>query len=200
MMNDSALFNNTPDITTKEILKRYNDYVKDPKPRYHGGYNTTQQQQQQQFGHPNSSGAGSGGNYKPDRSSGGHSSSPIPVAGVTTRVEADPTVHHAWQNESSVRHVGSSGGGGMDSAAHTPPQAPYLHPGRNGSTESGGGGGPGTSYHAHSRSHSQGGSGGNDGGGGGGNGREGGGAAERSPNRAGVRNGTFDKPRAMGMT
>jgi hypothetical protein len=82
MMNDTSLFNNTPEITTKEILKRYNDYVRDPRSR---PGNTTSSLENPANG----------------------TSSPTPAAGVK-RVDTDPSVQNAWQVESSVRHVGSS--------------------------------------------------------------------------------------------
>ena len=74
ILNDSSLFSNSADITTKEILKRYGDRAKAPT------YGSA----------PSGLGANNG------------TTSPTPVA---TRI--DPDVQNAWQNESSVRHVGS---------------------------------------------------------------------------------------------
>ena len=79
-------------------MKRYNDYVKDPKPRV--------------------------GVVGPDTNG---TTSPTPVAGVT-RVDTDPAMQSAWQNESSVRHVGS------EADQMTPPNLPYANP--NASSES----------------------------------------------------------------
>lgn len=96
ILNDSTLFSNSADITTKEILRRYGDRAKAP-----------------QVTSANASQIHNG------------TSSPTPVV---TRVETDSHVQNAWQNESSVRHVGSdldrrTGAGEFES-----PQLPYANP------------------------------------------------------------------------
>jgi len=113
ILNDSSLFSNSAEITTKEILRRYGDRAKAP---------TVNSQ------HPNLPSASNG------------TTSPTPVV---TRVETDQHVQNAWQNESSVRHVGSDrdrdrdrdregypGGGGVGGAVggQTPPSLPYANP------------------------------------------------------------------------
>ncbi|MCJ1378448.1 hypothetical protein MMC17_001547 [Xylographa soralifera] len=127
ILNDSEVFQTNSDITTKEILKRYGDIVKDKK--------------------------GSGGNgddpdLTPMRSqeSNGNSSGNTRVgAPVVTRVDTDPHQVHAWQKESSVRHVVGNGGHTYTSGSNqnTPPQhhfdfsnpsSPYHQ--RAGSTDS----------------------------------------------------------------
>lgn len=95
ILNDSSLFSSSADITTKEILKRYGDRAKAP---------TVHSQ------HPGTPSAHNG------------TTSPTPMA---TRVDTDPDMQNAWQNESSVRHVSSDrdGHGGQ-----TPPTLPYANP------------------------------------------------------------------------
>ncbi|KAK5131758.1 hypothetical protein LTR08_000589 [Meristemomyces frigidus] len=103
ILNDSSLFSSTADITTKEILKRYGDRAKAP---------TINSQ------HPGTPSAHNG------------TTSPTPMA---MRVDTDPHMQNAWQNESSVRHVGSDreayGGGGGSAALgeQTPPSLPYAN-------------------------------------------------------------------------
>ncbi|KAF2773235.1 GTPase-activating protein-like protein of the rho/rac family [Teratosphaeria nubilosa] len=107
ILNDSSLFSNSADITTKEILKRYGDRAKAPTI-------TTQ--------HPGAPSANNG------------TTSPAPVA---TRVDTDPHMQTAWQNESSVRHVGSDRADGhwqqqpRSGDPQTPPNLPYTSEGRN---------------------------------------------------------------------
>ena len=106
ILNDSEVFQNNSDITTKEILKRYGDIVKDKK---------------------GPSGTGDDADLTPMRSqeSNGNSSGNTRVgAPVVTRVDTDPHQLHAWQKESSVRHVVGNGGPTYHSASNqnTPPQ------------------------------------------------------------------------------
>ncbi|KAI9650941.1 Rho-type GTPase activating protein Rga1 [Ciborinia camelliae] len=77
ILNDPILFNNTSDITTKEILKRYGDISASGGVRH-------QVETTEASGHRDGSGR--------------------PLAPVVTRVDVDPA-HPAWQKESSVRHV-----------------------------------------------------------------------------------------------
>lgn len=106
ILNDSSLFSNSADITTKEILKRYGDRAKAPVVNS-PTFNSTK---------PDSYGDASSP-VPPGQSSGG-----MPIA---HRVDPDPNMMTAWQNESSVRHVGSDAppnqGGGV-----TPPNLPYA--------------------------------------------------------------------------
>ncbi|KAH8593548.1 hypothetical protein B0O99DRAFT_688384 [Bisporella sp. PMI_857] len=78
LLNDQSLFQNSSDITTKEILKRYGDIAyTGPKPV------------------GDASEASSPGGRPKDRV----------LAPVVTRVDTDSAQTHAWQKESSVRHV-----------------------------------------------------------------------------------------------
>ena len=127
ILNDSEVFQANSDITTKEILKRYGDIVKDKK---------------------SLSGQGGDTDLTPMRSleSNGNSSGNTRVgAPVVTRVDTDPHQLHAWQKESSVRHVvGNSGHTHISGFnQNTPPQhqldfsnpsSPYHQ--RAGSTDS----------------------------------------------------------------
>ncbi|PPJ53539.1 hypothetical protein CBER1_00319 [Cercospora berteroae] len=99
ILNDSSLFSNNAEITTKEILKRYGDRAK--APTVNSGHIVAAQN---------------------------GTTSPPSSAPVVTRVDTDPYQQSAWQNESSVRHVGS------DRDPMTPPTLPYANP--NASTES----------------------------------------------------------------
>lgn len=101
ILNDSSLFSNSADITTKEILKRYGDRAKAPT------VNSAQ---------------------APNVMANNGTTSPPAAAPVVTRVDTDPHQQTAWQNESSVRHVGS------DRDPMTPPTLPYANP--NASSES----------------------------------------------------------------
>jgi len=80
ILNDTSLFNNSSDITTKEILKRYGDIAANGGPRHQ--VETTQ-------GKPPRSKEGSG------------RAQHAPVV----RVDTDPTQQNAMQTETSVRHV-----------------------------------------------------------------------------------------------
>jgi hypothetical protein len=88
ILNDSHLFSNSADITTKEILKRYGGRAR--APQVNSPYFNT---------------------AKTD--SYGDASSPVPQSSspyggpVAQRVDPDSNVAVAWQSESSVRHVGS---------------------------------------------------------------------------------------------
>ena len=99
ILNDSSLFSNTAEITTKEILKKYGDRAK--APTLNSGHVVV---------------AHNG------------TTSPPSNAPIVTRVDTDHYQQSAWQNESSVRHVGS------DRDPMTPPNLPYANP--NASTES----------------------------------------------------------------
>ncbi|KAK4995437.1 Rho-type GTPase activating protein Rga1 [Elasticomyces elasticus] len=77
MLNDRTLFENSPDITTKEILRRLNERARIPQAT---PYNANSPAPHSREGR-----------------------GPAPVA---TRVDTDPSMA-AWGNESSVRHVGA---------------------------------------------------------------------------------------------
>lgn len=85
ILNDSSLFSNSADITTKEILKRYGDRAKAPQ--------------------ISSGPSGPGGGHAQSDSFNRNAEMPNPQ-----RVDTDPNMATAWQNESSVRHVGGEGG------------------------------------------------------------------------------------------
>lgn len=80
ILNDSTLFSNNAEMTTKEILKRYGERAKAP---------TVQ------------------ASTAPAVMAVNGTTSPPPSAPVVTRVDRDPNQQTAWRNESSVRHVGS---------------------------------------------------------------------------------------------
>lgn len=106
ILNDSSLFSNNAEITSKEILKRYGDRARPPTVNSGHAVATAQNGM----------------------------TSPPGSAPMVTRVDTDPHQQSAWQNESSVRHVGS------DPDAMTPPNIPYANP--NASSESHGNGSP----------------------------------------------------------
>ena len=97
------MFNNPSDITTKEILKRYGDIGTNGGPRRQ--VETTEQS-------------------SPGRSKDGSGRA---LAPVLTRVDTDANQAHAWQKESSVRHVQESsapyaGSSSQNPNQNTPPQ------------------------------------------------------------------------------
>src|SRR5689334_13814064 len=81
ILSDPLVFNNPSDITTKEILKRYGDI---------GTNGVKHQVETTEAGSPMG------------RSKDGSGRAQAPVV---TRVDTDPSQAHAWQKESSVRHV-----------------------------------------------------------------------------------------------
>lgn len=128
MLNDSNIFSGSAELTTKEILKRYKDNERAP---------TSNRIGQSPLQGPDSF------------SRGGRQNAP-PIQ----RIDTDPNV---WHNESSVRHVGGPGPGGLTygpsnnatpTSQHHPydlpggmPHAPYAQ-GGTGSSESINGGSP----------------------------------------------------------
>lgn len=90
ILNDSSLFNQSSEITTKEILKRYADIGKPP-----GAQRTTV------VTNPDSS--------TPPRSREGGNGNTRSGAPVVTQVDNDPYQANARQKESSVRHVQGPG-------------------------------------------------------------------------------------------
>lgn len=117
-MSDPSLFQNGGEITTKEILKRYGDLGSIGGPKH--------QVETSEVSSP-------GGRSNKDRA----------LAPVVTRVDTDSAQTHAWQKESSVRHVQNPypnppGGTNAQTAPHDQWQnpdfeapSPYTH--RNGS-------------------------------------------------------------------
>jgi hypothetical protein len=101
ILNDSSLFNNPSDITTKEILKVYGSIATPGGPRNQG--------------EPNQGGL---------RSKEGSGRAHAPVV---TRVDTDNSQANAWGTESSVRHVQepSVPYGGSSNNQDTPPQQPW---------------------------------------------------------------------------
>lgn len=83
ILNDASFFKDNPDITTKEILKRYGDFGKGSLAQkiIQGG----------------------------EVSSGGTGSTRSNNAAATARIETDPSQAAAWQMQSSVRHVQAPG-------------------------------------------------------------------------------------------
>lgn len=138
ILNDGSLFSATADITTKEILKRYGDRAAGTT-----GATAVLKPSPNISNNNNNSNAPTGLNASstdPTNSPGFSSSTPPPKSRdgrsggpVVTRVDTDPEQASAWQNESSVRHVGSAAA--FNDMA--PPTQPYaLGHGANLSTES----------------------------------------------------------------
>jgi hypothetical protein len=125
ILNDSGLWSNNAEITTKEILKRYGDRAKAPTVG-----NSIPHELSEQFP-PRSSGTAGG------------------VNPVVTRVDTDPHQQDAWRNESSVRAVAADGTFQPPNLPYTTHQkngSTESHggsPTRNGAGGPGGPGGPG---------------------------------------------------------
>ncbi|KAK3724854.1 Rho-type GTPase activating protein Rga1 [Vermiconidia calcicola] len=109
ILNDSSLFSNNAEITTKEILKRYGDRAKTP---------TVSNDNRTDASSPVASHATFAGN-----------------ANAAQRVDTDPNMANAWQNESSVRHVGSDMASGQGGGTANPPNLPYAQPRRSGESD-----------------------------------------------------------------
>jgi hypothetical protein len=99
ILNDSSLFTNDSQVTTKEILKRYGDI----------GTNGGSKHQVETHESPISN-----SNQGSNRA----------LAPVVTRVDSNHHQANAWQNESSVRHVQDPPApyAGNSSNQNTPPQ------------------------------------------------------------------------------
>ena len=103
VLTDTDLFNNMPEVTTKEILKRYGEIAK--KPDSH---------------HVNIKAETADIPIRSPDAGGGNSRAAAPPI---TRVDTDPSQLHAWQKESSVRHVQQNGGPSYPStSSNTSPQ------------------------------------------------------------------------------
>ncbi len=115
ILNDSSLFNNSSDITTKEILKRYGDIGRSAAhhPQITDPSNTTVTN-------------GPLPHSRECNTTNGSSPAARAAAPIITHVDTDPYQANVWQKESSVRHVqGSSEGRVPNGPSHdqnTPPQ------------------------------------------------------------------------------
>lgn len=96
ILNDPSLFQKESDITTKEILKRYGDIGSNNGPRH-----TVETSEGGPPGH---------------KDGGGRALAPM-----FTRVDTDSSQTHAWQKESSARHVGDPAYASPQNQ-NTPPQ------------------------------------------------------------------------------
>ena len=124
VLSDTDLFNNMPEVTTKEILKRYGEIAKQPERQQVNVKAETADM--------------------PVRSPDATGGNPRAGAPVITRIDTDPDQLHAWQKESSVRHVQQNGAPSYPSTnTNTPPQlqtefgnrgSPYHY--RTGSSDS----------------------------------------------------------------
>ncbi|KAL8824911.1 MAG: hypothetical protein Q9170_008002 [Blastenia crenularia] len=94
ILNDSSLFNNSSDITTKEILKRYGDIGRSAvhRPRITDPTYTNNTNEPS----PNS---------RESNTTNGSNPAAHAAAPVITHIDTDPYQGNAWQKESSVRHV-----------------------------------------------------------------------------------------------
>lgn len=109
ILNDSSLFSNSSDITTKEILKRYGDIgrslAQHPKITDPSNANTTNDPL------PNS---------RESNTTNGSNPAAHAAAPVITHIDTDPYQANVWQKESSVRHVQNPSNANHDQNA--PPQ------------------------------------------------------------------------------
>ena len=99
ILNDTALFNGSADLTTKEILKRYGAIAKsvsESQPVTHDVDLPSSR-----VGNNNGGGGGGGGGAGGGRDGRG-------ILPIVTRVDTDPYQATAWEKESSVRHVQGS--------------------------------------------------------------------------------------------
>ncbi|KAL9584692.1 MAG: hypothetical protein Q9203_004564 [Teloschistes exilis] len=116
ILNDSSLFNNPSDITTKEILKRYGDI----------GRSTAQHPQITDPLKPNTNNTNEPlPSSRESNTTNGPSPALRATAPVITHVDTDPYQAKGWQKESSVRHV--PGGG----SSQAPPNPTYLNHDQN---------------------------------------------------------------------
>jgi hypothetical protein len=110
VLSDTELFNNMPDLTTKEILKRYGEVAKQPD---------------RHFGASKPEAA----DMPPVRTADSPTASSRSNGPVPTRIETDPQQLNAWQKESSVRHVQQNGSAPHGSATfpQTNQKTPMQH-------------------------------------------------------------------------
>ncbi|KAL9010151.1 MAG: hypothetical protein Q9173_004884 [Seirophora scorigena] len=109
ILNDSSLFNNSSDITTKEILKRYGDIGRSPaqRPKITDPSNANATNEPL----PNS---------RESNTTNGSNPAAHAAAPVITHIDTDPYQANVWQKESSVRHVQNPSHSNHDQ--NTPPQ------------------------------------------------------------------------------
>ncbi|KAL8968932.1 MAG: hypothetical protein Q9197_004609 [Variospora fuerteventurae] len=111
ILNDSSLFNNSSDITTKEILKRYGDIGRSPaqRPKITDPSNANATNNNEPL--PNS---------RESNTTNGSNPAAHAAAPVITHIDTDPYQANVWQKESSVRHVQNASHSNHDQ--NTPPQ------------------------------------------------------------------------------
>lgn len=103
-----------PEITTKEILKRYGEIAAKTPDRRQG------------VARPEAT------DMAPLRQQDSNNSNSRAGAPVPTRIDTDPNQAFAWQKESSVRHVQQNGSQAYPTNAHkTPPQPTSEFANRN---------------------------------------------------------------------
>ncbi|KAL8729986.1 MAG: hypothetical protein Q9181_004814 [Wetmoreana brouardii] len=117
ILNDSSLFNNPSDITTKEILKRYGDIGRSAA-------------QHPQITDPSKTHTNEPlPNSRESNTTNGSNPAARAAAPIITHVDTDPYQANVWQKESSVRHVQGTGHGPSPSYLNhdqnTPPQGYY---------------------------------------------------------------------------
>ena len=111
VLTDTDLFNNMPEVTTKEILKRYGDIAKQPE-RHYVTVHAQSADMPGRSQEPNGNGSRVG-------------------APPITRVDTDPNQAFAWQKESSVRHVQNAPPILPITSNNTPPQLSSEFTNRN---------------------------------------------------------------------
>ena len=128
VLGDKEIFNNMPEVTTKEILKRYGEIAKTPE--HHAGGVRPEMVETQ--------------TSRPSEMNGNNTR---PGAPLITRVDTDPSQLNAWQKESSVRHVQGIGPSYPPTNHNTPPQLQSEFANRNSPYHFRGG--SGDSVHSH---------------------------------------------------
>lgn len=115
ILNDSSLFNNSCDITTKEILRRYGDIGR--AAAHHSQITDPSNTNTKTESLPNS---------HESNTTNGSNPAARAAAPIITHVDTDPYQANGWQKESSVRHVQGSGEGRAPNYPthdqNTPPQ------------------------------------------------------------------------------
>ncbi|KAL8948074.1 MAG: hypothetical protein Q9222_005704 [Ikaeria aurantiellina] len=111
ILNDSSLFNNSSDITTKEILKRYGDIGRSAAQRPLITDPSKNNDNNEPL--PNS---------RESNTTNGSNPAARAAAPVITHVDTDPYQANVWQKESSVRHVPGSSNVGPQHDQNMPPQ------------------------------------------------------------------------------
>ena len=110
ILNDSTLFTNSSEITTKEILKRYGDIGRSPAI------------------HSNPIAESADSPAYPPMTTGANNSSPPTAraaAPVITHVDTDPYQNAAWPKETTARHVPGPGVSHPSNGSNNTPPQPY---------------------------------------------------------------------------